>query len=95
VAGFAPDFRFRRRKQKKPTYKEGFLMKNLVHLTTAIALTRESLQHSVWRRYFLFIPFIAALASFAFSLTARAVDPPPDGDYGNETPPRVVTPSSR
>src|ERR1043166_2830741 len=63
--------------------KERFRMKNLVHFATAIASVRESVQRSVWRRYSLFIPLITALTSFAFLLTARGVEPPPDGDYGN------------
>src|SRR6266480_6509320 len=38
-------------------------------------------KRSLWRRCFLFGALV--LACFAFSPTARAVDPPPDGGYPN------------
>jgi hypothetical protein len=60
-------------------------MKNPVQLTKAINPVRDSLNRSPWRRGFLLIPLVLALASFALAPAARAVDPPPDGGYLNFT----------
>src|SRR5262249_8045680 len=48
-----------------------------------IPLVRNSIGRSPWRRVFLLIPIAIALAWFALSPVARAVSPPPDGDYPN------------
>jgi hypothetical protein len=50
-------------------------------LTTTTVSIRNSISRSPLRRGFLLIPF--ALAWFALSPTAQAVDPPPDGGYPN------------
>jgi enediyne biosynthesis protein E4 len=50
-----------------------------IQLTTALSFVRTSIRRSPWRRAFLLIPLACALASFALSPTARALDPPPDG----------------
>src|SRR5436309_4320659 len=57
-------------------------MKNPLQLTKPIRRTRKSLSRAPWQRGFLLIPL--ALAWFAFSPAARAVDPPPDGGYPNQ-----------
>src|SRR5262249_59163480 len=46
------------------------------------AVTKKSTLIGVWRG-FLLIPMAMALACFALSPMARAVSPPPDGDYPN------------
>src|SRR5438067_10024356 len=56
-------------------------MKNPLQLTKPIRRTRKSLSRAPWQRGFLLIPL--ALAWFALSPAARAVDPPPDGGYPN------------
>ena len=58
-------------------------MKNPVQIKNAIPTVRTSISRAPLRRGFLLIPLALALACFALSPTARAVDPPPDGGYPN------------
>src|SRR3979411_879385 len=59
-------------------------MYDAIQLISTIPSVRKSNSRSPWRRGFLLIPFVIALACFAFSPTARAVLPPPDGFYSNQ-----------
>jgi uncharacterized coiled-coil protein SlyX len=56
-------------------------MYHSTQLTTGSPSARNSLNRSSWRPDLLLIPL--ALAWFALSPAARAVDPPPDGGYPN------------
>src|SRR5438067_11411092 len=58
-------------------------MYNPILLTNAIPFVRTSIVQSLLRRVFLSIAL--ALACFVLAPAARAVDPPPDGGYPNQT----------
>src|SRR5712691_10996071 len=61
------------RKNKDPSMYHSI---QLPHSVTPI-------NRSFWRRGFRLLPFALAFAWFGLSPTARAVTPPPDGDYPN------------
>ena len=58
-------------------------MKSSVQITKSIYPISDSRDRSPWP-HGLLIPLVVALACFAFSATARAVNPPPVGGYPNQ-----------